>query len=145
MITTEDTPKILTKKIAAVVSEKIEIGTAMNAVAHMALGLGTALGTENALMCDYVDADGIHHPSISASPFIVLKGRPTKIREAVEAAKGKDIITVDFLNTMTIGSYTEQLVRTKESPNSALDFYGVVFFGETAAVSEITRKFSLFK
>ena len=145
MIIAEDAPKVLTKKLVAVISEKIEIGVAMNAVAHMSLGMGTILGIDESLMCDYVDADGVHHPAISAYPFIILKGRPTKIREALDAAKGKGIVAVDFTSTMTIGSYTEQLARTKTTANAALEFYGMVFFGETEAVSELTRKFSLFK
>ena len=61
MITAEDTSKVLTKKLVAVVSDKIETGVALNTVAHMSLGMGTILGTDDALMCDYIDADGAHH------------------------------------------------------------------------------------
>ena len=111
----------------------------------MSLGMGTVLGAEGALMCDYADASGVHHPSISAYPFIVLKGRPNKIREAMDAAKTKDIAVIDFVNTMTIGSYAEQLARTKQTPNAELEIYGAVFFGETEAVRELTKKFSLYK
>lgn len=145
MITAEDQPRTLTKKLVAVVSEKLEAGTAMNALAHMSLGLGTLLGPDEALMCDYRDASGISHPAISAYPYIILQGRPGKIREAVEIAKAQGISTVDFTNTMTVGSYTEQMERTKATNNQDLEFYGAAFFGETAAVSEITKKFSLFR
>ena len=145
MITAEDAPRILTKKLVAVISDKLEAGTAMNALAHMALGLGTLLGSDEALMCDYKDATGVSHPAISAYPFIILKGRPSKIREAIEISKLQDIRIVDFINTMTVGSYTEQLERTKSTPHQDLEFYGAVFYGETAAVSEITKKFSLFR
>jgi hypothetical protein len=145
MITADDAPKTLTKKLVAVLNEKIAPGVAINAATHMSLGMGALLGPEESLMCDYVDANGIHHPSISAYPFIVLSGRPTKIREAIEAAKIGGITVVDFVNTMTVGSYTDQLMRTKETQNAELEFYGAVFFGEIEAVSAITRKFSLFK
>lgn len=145
MIVAEDAPKILTNKLVAVVSEKLEAGVAMNALAHMSLGLGTLLGPEEALMSDYKDASGISHQAISAYPFIILKGRPNKIREAVELAKAQNIRTVDFVNTMTVGSYTEQLERTKTVNNQDLEFYGAVFYGETAQISEITKKFSLFR
>ena len=121
------------------------MGVALNALAHMALGIGTRLGPDEALMCDYVDAGNTHHPSISGYPFIVLKGRPNKIREAIDAAKNAGIQTVDFTNTMTVGTYVEQLQRTKATANAELEFYGTVFYGDVVPVSEITRKFSLYK
>ena len=145
MITLETPPLTLSKKLVAVINEKLDIGVALNALAHMSLGLGTILGPDEALMCDYQDADSISHSSISAYPFIVLKGRPSKIREALAAAKTKGIITVDFTNTMTIGSYHDQMVRTKATLHSDLEIYGAVFYGEVSEVSELTRKFSLFK
>lgn len=145
MITHGDAPRVLTKKIVAVLNEKLLTGVAMNALAHMALGLGTALGGEEALMCDYVDADGQSHPLISAYPFIILKGRQGKIRDALAAAAMQDIRAVAFTQTMTEGTYIEQLQRTCATLGADLEFYGAVFFGEVAAVSELTRKFSLYK
>lgn len=145
MITSETPPQTLTKKLAAVVSEKLEPGVAMNALAHMALGLGTVLGPDEALMCDYRDSDGVSHPSISAYPFIVLRGRPNKIREAIQNAKTSGVRVVDFTNSMTIGTYTEQLERTKATSNADLEFYGAVFYGDIEAVGALTKKFSLFR
>jgi hypothetical protein len=145
MIKAGETHKELTKKLVAVISDKLEAGTAMNALAHMSLGLGSLLGTDEAMMCDYKDADGVSHPAISAYPYIILSGRPNKIRQAVELAKAQNIQAVDFINTMTNGSYAEQLERTKLTVNQDLEFYGAVFYGEVAAVSELTRKFSLYK
>src|ERR1700722_16328277 len=127
MITVNDAPQSLNKKLAAVLNEKLETGVALNALAHMALGMGTVLGPDTAMMCDYIDADNMHHPSVSAYPFIVLKGRPNKIREAIDAAKNGNVQVVDFTNTMTAGSYVEQLQRTKSTPNAELEFYGAVF------------------
>jgi hypothetical protein len=118
---------------------------AMNALAHMSLGLGTLLGPDEALVCDYKDGSGISHLAISAYPFIILKSRPNKIREAVELAKARNMHTVDFVSTMTIGSYREQLERTKSTRNQDLEFYGAVLYGDATAVSEITSKFSLFR
>jgi hypothetical protein len=145
MIVAGDAPQTLTKKLVAVLNEKLEAGVALNALAHMALGMGARLGPEQGLMCDYIDASGVSHPSISAYPFIVLKGRPGKIREALELARGKGIEAVDFVNTMTVGGYSEQLHRTKATANAELDFSGIVLFGDVAEVSELTRKFSLYK
>lgn len=146
MITLETPAHSLTFKLAAVLNEKLETGTAMNALAHMSLGLGTLLGPDKALMCDYRDGSGISHSSISAYPYIILKGRPGKIREAVELARTQTNITVvDFIHTMTIGSYIDQLAKTAATPSTELEFYGAAFYGETEAVNALTKKFSLFR
>lgn len=145
MITVQTPPQPLVCKLAAVVSDKLEIGVAMNALAHMSLGLGTILGPDNGKMCDYVDASGNSHPSISAYPYIILKGRPGKIREAVETAKAQGIQVVDFVDTMTVGTYLEQLQRTQAAEHDALNYYGAAFFGPLEAVTALTKKFSLFR
>lgn len=145
MITIETPPITLTKKLVAVLSDKIEIGTALNTVAHMSLGMGASLGLDDSNLCDYVDKSGVHHPGISAYPYIILKGRPNKIREAIELAKEKNIRVINFTNTMTVGTYLEQLHRTKETENIGLEFYGAAFYGDIADLSEITKKFSLYR
>ncbi|MGE3920043.1 MAG: DUF2000 family protein [Gammaproteobacteria bacterium] len=50
-----------------------------------------------------------------------------------------------FLNTMTGGTYMEQLARTAESPEEQLIYYGCVLCGPWEIVSNITKKFSLWK
>jgi len=80
-----------------------------------------------------------------ASPFIVLSANSNKIRTAVHEAREKQIICVDFTNTMTGGTYLEQLENTKKTPEENLTYYGAVFFGPWTDVSELTKKFSLWK
>jgi hypothetical protein len=47
--------------------------------------------------------------------------------------------------TATVGSYLEQLERTKQTKDADLIYYGVVLFGPWEKVSDLTRKFSLWK
>jgi len=46
---------------------------------------------------------------------------------------------------MTIGTYIEQLERTQAAKEEKLIYYGIVLFGDWTKVSELTRKFSLWK
>jgi hypothetical protein len=46
---------------------------------------------------------------------------------------------------MTTGTYAEQLERTKRVKEADLIYYGIVLFGTWDKVSELTRKFSLWK
>lgn len=132
-------------KLVAVMNEKIEPGIIMNALAHMCIGFGAEVGKEPLRLTDYVDGDGGHHPYISEMPFMILKANSNKIRGLRHAAMEAGIKFVDFTNTMTIGTYVEQVARTKETKEADLIYYGIVLFGEWDRVSELTKKFSLWK
>jgi hypothetical protein len=134
-----------TNKLVAVMNEKIPTGVIMNALAHMCLGLGSSIGMEPLHLCNYVDADGNSHPHLSGMPFIILEGNSNKIRSLRQAAKEADISSVDFTNTMTEGTCLDQLERTKNIKEADLIYYGIVLFGDWTKVSELTRKFSLWK
>jgi len=133
------------KKLVAVMNEKIESGVIMNALAHMCIGFGSTIGEEPLHLTDYVDADGGSHPYISEMPFMILEANSNKIRTLRQAARQMGIQCIDFTSTMTGGTYTEQLERTKQTHEADLVYYGIVLFGDWDQVSELTRKFSLYK
>ncbi len=132
-------------KIVAVLNENKPIGTIMNALGHMALGLGAAAGSEECRLTDYRDADGGSHDNISEMPFIVLKANSNKIRQLRKVCIEQGIQYVDFNDTMTVGTYQEQIKRASETKEETLDYYGIVMIGPLEKVSEMTRKFSLWR
>ncbi|MGV8948137.1 MAG: DUF2000 domain-containing protein [Candidatus Paracaedibacter sp.] len=111
----------------------------------MSVGLGAEVGKLSLRLNDYKDAKGNVYPNISQIPFIILRGKSGEIRKTIEKAKDMKVLHGVFLNTMTGGTYLEQLTRTAESQEESLTYYGCVLFGERAAVSEMTRKFSLWR
>ena len=132
-------------KLVAVMNEKIEPGVIMNALAHMCIGIGSDIGKDALKLTNYFDADGGSHPNISEMPFMILKANSNKIRTLRTFAIENDIKFVDFTDTMTIGTYLEQIERTKQVKEADLIYYGIVLFGKWEKVSELTRKFSLWK
>lgn len=132
-------------KLVAVMNEKIEPGVIMNALAHMCIGFGSEIGKEPLRLTNYIDGDEDSHPNISEMPFMILKANSNKIRALRQTAQQAGIKLVDFTDTMTIGSYVEQLERTKQVKEADLIYYGIVLFGSWDKVSELTRKFSLWK
>lgn len=132
-------------KLVAVMNEKIEPGAIMNALAHMCIGFGSDIGKESLRLTNYIDADGGNHPNISEMPFMILKANSNKIRALRLAAHQAGIQCVDFTDTMTVGTYIEQIERTKQTIDADLIYYGIVLFGNWDKVSELTRKFSLWK
>lgn len=132
-------------KLVAVMNEKIEPGIIMNALAHMCIGFGSQIGSEPLRLSNYEDADGNSHPNISEMPFMILKANSNKIRGLRQAAIEASVAFTDFTDTMTVGTYVEQLERTKQTKEEALVYYGIVLFGDWETVSQLTKKFSLLK
>ncbi|NQY42678.1 MAG: DUF2000 domain-containing protein [Legionellales bacterium] len=131
-------------KLVAIINKKIDPGVAMNALAHMAIGFGTTLDDKILKLNDYKDKDSNIYPNISQMPFIILKGKSTEIRKAIQKAKEENIKYSIYLDTMTGGTYQQQLDRTLETPEADLIYYGATFFGKWETVSQITKKFSLY-
>ncbi|WP_367607732.1 DUF2000 domain-containing protein [Legionella sp. W05-934-2] len=132
-------------KLVAVLNKSIDNGKVMNALAHMCIGLGSAIGKSELRLTEYKDADGGSHPFISEIPFIILSENSNKIRKLRNEAIENHIICNDFTDTMTIGTYKEQIERTLQVSNEELIYYGIVLFGDWDRVTELTRKFSLWK
>ena len=132
-------------KLVAVLNKKIEPGKLMNALAHMCIGLGSAIGKDPLRLTDYQDAEGGSHPHISEIPFIILSENSNKIRKLRQEAITHNIIFNDFTDTMTVGTYQEQIERTKQVKEEDLIYFGIVLFGDWDKVTELTRKFSLWK
>lgn len=75
-------------KLVAVVNKQIEMGIAMNALAHMCLGFGAHMGASDLHLMDYENADGFIYPSISKMPFIILREKNSnKIANLLMKAK----------------------------------------------------------
>ena len=132
-------------KLVAVLNKSIEPGKIMNALAHMCIGLGSAIGKEELRLTNYRDADAGLHPFISELPFIILSENSNKIRKLRNEAIAHNIIFNDFTDTMTIGTYQEQIEKTAQVKEENLVYYGIVLFGDWNKVTELTRKFSLWR
>lgn len=131
-------------KLVIIVNKDIEIGVAMNAVGHVSLAIGALLGKDAAFLQDYTDASSNVWP-ISGMPYIMLRGKSGEIRKAILSAKAASIQQIAFTETMTGGTYEEQLERTSKVTQEDPVYYAAVLYGSWDQVSLITKKFSLFK
>ncbi len=132
-------------KLVALVNKDIDVGVAMNGVAHMVLGFGASHNRDLFRLDNYQDKDGNIYPNISQAPFMILRGKSGEIRKAVRVAREQNISYGVFLDTMTGGTYLEQLERTQATPEEELVFYGAVLCGPWDAVSQMTKRFSLYR
>jgi len=137
--------ELFKNKLVAVLNKSIEPGKVMNALAHMCIGLGSAIGQNDLRLTDYLDANGSSHPFISEIPFIILSENSNKIRKLRKEALAQNILLNDFTDTMTVGTYQEQIERTSQTKEEDLIYYGIVLFGDWVKVTELTKKCSLWR
>jgi len=136
-----------TKRFVAILNKKIESGKLMNALGHMAVGLGGGSGkAEEMRFAQYMDKDGSIHPKISDYPFIVLRAdNSEQIRTVRKEAISRGISFADFTDRMTVGTAYEQHQAMEATSEPALEYYGICMFGRTEEIAAFTKKFSLFK
>ncbi|MFN7097923.1 MAG: DUF2000 domain-containing protein [Gammaproteobacteria bacterium] len=132
-------------RMVSVINKNIDMGQAMNALGHISLALGATVGTEAIQLIDYQDADGNIYPTISRMPFIVLQANSNKIKELRQRAIDNHIQYITFTNAMTVGTWQEQIERSLQARADDLIFYAIVLLGDAAIITELTRKFSLWK
>ncbi len=133
-------------KFVIAINKNIEPGVALNAAGHMALGLAglaSEAETQQMFFMNYVDGNGITHPSISGFPVIVLRATSSEIKKLVDAAREHKLLYTDFIETMTGGTYMEQLDRTKNTKEVV--YYGVALFGKKEILDPLTKRLSLYK
>lgn len=135
-------------KFVALVNKELEPAVALNAIAHASIGLGAMISKENCddmKLLDFTDKDGTVHPNISALSLIVLRGTSGNIRRLRKEAIAAEIKVVDFTTSMTGGTYLDQLDRTSNTAEDALEYSVALMFGEVDQLAPLTKKYSLYR
>lgn len=137
----------LTNKFVAVLNKKIPVGNLLNALAHIAAGLSASYPNIPEMRFNsYFDKNGGDHKSISDHPFIILSAdNSNQIRTLRNELIQANVHFVDFTSTMTVGTYEEQKERTKNTPEAELEYFGICAFGDKILLSQLMKKFSLWR
>ena len=135
-------------KLVVPVNKRLDVGVAMNAIAHSVAGIINHIGEDGRFklkFIDFEDLNGQKHPSISARSFIILRGTDNDIRKVRHSAQEAGVPFVSFVSTMTGETYVEQLIRTKATPSIELTFYSIALVGRSDVLHPITKRYSLWR
>ncbi len=140
---------ITTHKFVIVLNKKIEISKLMNAIGHMSLGIvvdASPKEKENMGFFHYIDKDNNSYPSLSKNSYIVLRAdNSNQIRTLRSLVIEHGIRYVDFTKIMQEGTYLEQIEKMKTTSEAEQEYCGICLFGNISIISELTRKFDLWK
>jgi|SRR3989338_720709 len=134
------------KKLVVVLNENAETGKVVMALAHTMLGFGAGAVTKDEVYLNkYEDAGGNIHNNISEMAIVVLKASSNKIRTIRNRAKEMGLKFVDFVESMSVGTYEEEYQLTKTKKEEELNYWALILFGEQEKVKELTGKLSLYR
>ena len=120
---------------------------ALNVLGHMSLALGASLGSDLLGKSHLSDASGILHAGIAKYPLIILQATRSEVRETVEKARQcSQLIFVDFPEQMLRTGHDRELRAALGVADEAkINYLGVLVYGDTAAINDLTRAFHLWK
>ncbi|MEO1772744.1 DUF2000 domain-containing protein [Candidatus Enterococcus ferrettii] len=135
------------RKCVMVVDEKMPIGIIANSTAVMGVTIGKLF--PEVVGRNVYDQTGYEHQGVIEFPIPILKGNKAFLRELKEKMqdpKFEQVTVVDFFDAaQSCKTYEEYIEKMKNIPESALQYFGLTFFGPKKQVNQLTGSLPLLR
>lgn len=133
-------------KYSVVLNQEIDLGSLMNALGHVAVGLAHRAPAQAQAMRSFLDKDGQLVGTMSDNPLIVLVGaNSAKLRQAHKTADEAGLICNAFVLSMKDGAPVEQEAAILAQSADELLYLAVGCWGQADEVRTAFNRFSLFR
>lgn len=115
-------------KLLLLLNKEVQLGKVLNAIAHMALGMGHKFphGKMPSIDVRFSSSEGVY----------VFRQLAYKFSQ-----ENKNTVFSDFTHTMTEGTADDQLLRTSKTQEKELTYFGVSICGDAEKLNLITSIF----
>lgn len=135
------------EKCVMILDENLPLGLIANTAAIMGITLGRQL--PEVVGADVLDRSGNAHLGIIVFPVPILKGTPETIKELREKLyqpEFQELTVVDFSDlAQGCRTYEEFICKMEQSPEDALQYFGVAVCGPKKKVNQLTGSMPLLR
>lgn len=139
-------PQDFSKKVVIVVRKDLPQWQVLNAIAHCSAYLGNRMSEAFSTGELFATKDGVGYPRNSQYAIIVLSGTENELKKLLFVVREASLPHLCFFREMietTDDTEIEKVLAAKEAND--LEYLGIGIFGDKERVSELTKKFPLFK
>lgn len=135
------------KRTVALIADSVEVGVALNIVGHLGITLGAHAERDIVGRDILEDSSGVRHMGISKYPVIIKRASSSQIRRAIEQARTlPDVAVADYPREMLVTGHDDELAEALSRVGEIqIEYLGALFYGPTASVDSICRKYSLWR
>lgn len=127
-------------------NRQLDIGTQLNALGHVSVGLAHLAPKDAQAMRPFCDAEWRPVGLMSDDPLIVLEGANSgKLQAAYLRALDEGLICNAFVLDMKDGAPVDQEAIVRGKTTDALVFVAVGCWGDTEALRGVMKRFSLYR
>jgi hypothetical protein len=131
-------------RYAIALNAKHELGVRLNALGHVAVGLAHLAPAGGQRMRRFADNSRLFVGLMSDDPLIVLSARNGQhLRQAHAEALERNVVHNVFVIDMKDGEPEAQQLSVSSALHTDLEYVAFGCWGETSALRELTRRFSL--
>ncbi|MBI1839179.1 MAG: DUF2000 domain-containing protein [Candidatus Colwellbacteria bacterium] len=134
------------KKMVIVVRNDLPSWQVLNTVAHVSAYLGNKMRDTFGTGDYFVTKNNIKHPRNSQYAIVTLSCKPNELKTLIKTVRDSGLDYIGFIREMietTDDSEIEKILASKNDED--IEYLGIGIFGDKEKVSELTKKFSLWK